>query len=84
MEKVIYSNILNVLWFLYLVRNQDVACAVCLKQYLPPNSLKTYEFGLFIDMPIIKFPKSNIEYSRYVYNTFLIIFEDIISTDYKT
>lgn len=50
-----------------LVRNEEVACAVCIKQSVLPNSSKTYEFGLFIDMPKIKFPKSNIEYSRYVF-----------------
>jgi len=48
------------------VRNQDVASAVCIKQCVPPNSLKTYEFGLFIDMPVVKFPKSNTEYLRLV------------------
>jgi len=46
------------------VRNEEVASAVCLKQCLLPNTLMTYEFGLFIDMPKIKFPKSNTEYFR--------------------
>lgn len=49
-----------------LVKDQDIASAICIKQCLFPNSSKTYEFGLFIDMPKIKFPKSNIEYFRYV------------------
>lgn len=49
-----------------IVRNHDVASAICIKQCLPPNTSKTYEFGLFIHMPKIKFPKSNIEYLRYV------------------
>lgn len=58
----------NIIHFVHvcLVRNEDVASAVCIKQCLSPNSSKTYEFGLFIDMPKIKFPKSNIEYLRYV------------------
>jgi len=41
-----------------------VASAVCLKQCLLPNTSMTYEFGLFIDMPKIKFPKSKTEYFR--------------------
>lgn len=49
------------------MRDQQVASAICIKQFLPANSSKNYEFGLFIDMPKIKFPKSNIEYSRYVF-----------------
>ncbi|VVC26259.1 Hypothetical protein CINCED_3A006003 [Cinara cedri] len=47
------------------MRGEEVACAICIKQCVPPNSSKIYEFGLFIDMPKIKFPKSNIEYLRY-------------------
>lgn len=41
-----------------------MASAVCLKQFVLPNSSMTYEFGLFIDMPKIKFPKSNVEYFK--------------------
>lgn len=48
------------------MRNQEVASAISIKQYVLPNSSKTYEFGLFLDMPIIKFRKSNIEYLRCV------------------
>ncbi|KAF0760009.1 non-lysosomal glucosylceramidase, partial [Aphis craccivora] len=44
------------------MRKEEVASAVCLKQCLLPNTSVTYEFGLFIDMPKIKFPKSNTEY----------------------
>lgn len=51
-----------------LVREKDVASAICIKQCIPPYSSKTYEFGLFIDMPKIKFPKSNTEYLRYISN----------------
>lgn len=54
--------------FFCLVRNEEVASAICIKQCLPAHSSKTYEFGLFIDMPIVKFPKSNIEYLRYKSN----------------
>lgn len=46
------------------MRSEEVASAICIKQFLPENSSKIYEFGLFIDMPKVKFPKSNIEYSR--------------------
>lgn len=53
-------------FFLCLVRKEEVASAVCIKRCLPSNTSNTYEFGLFIDMPKIKFPKSNIEYSRHV------------------
>lgn len=46
------------------MRDEEVASAVCIKQCVPPKSSKTYEFGLFIDMPKIKFPKSSTEYLR--------------------
>lgn len=59
--------------FKFLVRNQEVASAVCIKQSIPSNSSRTYEFGLFLDMPIIKFRKSNIEYLRYIILTINLI-----------
>ncbi|XP_050440390.1 non-lysosomal glucosylceramidase isoform X2 [Adelges cooleyi] len=46
-------------------KGEEVASAVCIKQCLKPNSSEKYEFGLFIDMPKIKFPMSQIEYLRY-------------------
>jgi len=58
------ENINKYEFYTLLVKNEEVASAVCLKQCLPPNTSMTYEFGLFIDMPKIKFPKSNTEYFR--------------------
>ncbi|XP_050524900.1 non-lysosomal glucosylceramidase isoform X2 [Daktulosphaira vitifoliae] len=47
------------------MKNKEVASAICIKKCVKPHISEDYEFGLFIDMPKIKFPASNIEYLRY-------------------